>query len=541
MLFYRLRDALRAAFAADPRTFYVRGYFVLLLLLGLCFYKDYGVSWDEQADRTNGMVSARYAVGLVAPNNNFFPNTPDIHGYVENDHGVFFEMPLALLDKVVFGIEDSRTYFLTRHFAVFVVFMMGVWALYKTARVRFRSTRVGLLASTLLVLSPRFFAESFYNGKDIVFLAFFTLGIYTLVRLLERPTWRRAVVHGLATAAAVDVRILGILLVAMTLGMLALEALFGPREPQRGRRLGQVVPVFLGAAVVGIYLGWPYLWEAPVRNFLTAFDNMKKFRFIAEVLYMGRRVSTLELPWHYAPVWIVITTPVAYTAAFVLGVLGALAALVRRHLAHLRTFAGRLDILFLGWFILPIAMVIVLHSVIYDGWRHLYFVYPALLLLAVRGAGSVWQLGRHYRWARPVALGAAVLAGGEMLYTIGRMVQAHPQEQVYFSFLSPAEVETQFERDYWALTYRQGLEWIARHDPSPQINVRTTNPGLIDNNLAIMKPEDRARFRENAPGKAQYFLGAYRVHPEPYPDSLGNEVYAVKPYGIKALTVLYKW
>ncbi len=43
------------------------------------------------------------------------------------------------------------------------------------------------------------------------------------------------------------------------------------------------------------------------------------------------------------------------------------------------------------------------------------------------------------------------------------------------------------------------------------------------------------------PGKEQYFLGAYRTHPEPYPDSLGKEIYTVRPYGIKALSVLYRW
>jgi len=252
-------------------------------------------------------------------------------------------------------------------------------------------------------------------------------------------------------------------------------------------------------------------------------------------------VGTLELPWHYAPVWIIVTTPVAYTVAFVLGVIGLLYALMRRNLAYLRTFEGRLDVLFLGWFSLPIIMVIALESVIYDGWRHLYFVYPAMLLLAVRGAVALWQASQQHRWVRPVALGLALVAGGEMVYTAARMVQAHPQQQVYFSFLAPSQVERLFERDYWGLTYRQGLEWILQHDDSPELNVTAQNGGLIENNLAIMKPEDRVRFRVAGPGTEQYFLGAYRTHPEPYPDSLGKEVYTVKPYGVKALSVLYRW
>lgn len=545
MFFSRLRDFLGSVFSTShSATFYVRGYFVLLLLLGLLLYKDYGVSWDEPVDRTNGMVSAKYVASLIAPEwtdaQAGFSSTPDIHGYRENDHGVMFEMPLAFLDQSI-GISDSRTYYLLRHFMVFLVFLAGTWAVYNIGRIRFRSWKFGLLLSTLLVLSPRFFAESFYNAKDVVFLAFFALGVYTLVRLLERPTLRRAAVHGLATAAAVDVRILGILLIAFTVGMVALEALFGPPTREHRLKLAKAVPVYLLVAVAGIILFWPYLWEAPLENFLTALDNMKKFRWNGEVLYLGQRVSTLALPWHYAPVWITITTPVAYTVAFVVGLVGAVYGLLRHNLAYLRTFEGRLDVLFIGWFFLPIVMVIVLESVIYDGWRHLYFVYPGLLLLAGRGLWALWQAGRERRWLRPVAIGAAALAGGEMAYTVGQMVLAHPQEQVYFSCISGPDAEQLFERDYWGLSYREGLEWILAHDSAAQFNVRCPNDGLLENNLAIMKPDDRARFRVNAEGKEQYYLGAYRTRSEPYPAEFGNEVHTVNAYGMKVLSVLYRW
>ena len=374
-----------------------------------------------------------------------------------------------------------------------------------------------------------------------MFLALFALGVYTLVRLLEQPTLARAAVHGLASAAAVDIRILGVLLLAMTVGMVALEILFG--RPERGVRLqlARAMPVYLLVAVAGIIALWPYLWEAPLANFLTALDNMSKFRWNGEVLYLGQRVSTLALPWHYAPVWILVTTPLAYTAAFVLGVLGIAYALVRHNLAYLRTFEGRLDILFAGWFGLPIIMVIVLHSVIYDGWRHLYFVYPGLLLLAGRGAYALWQVGQQVRWLRPLALVATAIAGLEMAYTVGQMALAHPQEQVYFSCISGPDAERLFERDYWGLSYREGLEWILQHDPAPQLNVTCQNAGLLENNLAIMKPEERTRFRVGGEGKEQYFLGAYRTHPEPYPTELGPEIYAVNAYGMKMLTVLYHW
>ncbi len=517
------------------------GYFALLLLLGLLCYRDYGVSWDEEALRRNGLVSAKYVAGLVAPEwtahqPKFIP-IPDLHGFRDNDHGVLFEVSVVAAAKIL-GVADSRTYFLLRHLGVFLVFSGGVWALYNLARVRLGSWRWGLLVSALLVLSPRFFAEAFYNGADIVFLALFTLGIYTLVRLLRRPSAGRAAVHGLATAAAIDVRILGVLLVAFTLGMLVLEAGFGPGGRARRGQLARLVPLYLAVAAAATVAGWPYLWEAPVHNFLFVLLRMSRYSaWNGQVLYLGRVVSALELPWHYAPVWMLITTPVAYSAALLLGAGGALAGLLRRPWAFLRTWEGRLDVLLLGWLLLPLLLVIGLKSVIYDGWRHLYFVYPALLLLAGRGAQVVWRAHRRGPLLRRLALAATVGAGLEMTYTVARMWRAHPQQQVYFSFLPPRAAEQLFEGDYWGLSYRQGLEWIARHDSAAVLGVAAQNDGLIEKNLSIMRPQDRARFRYAGVARARYFLSAYRTHPQPYPDSMGREVYQVRAYGRRVLSV----
>ena len=523
------------------RAFWVRGYFALLLLVGLAGFRDYGVAWDEEVLRTNGMVSAKYVAGRLAPawtaHQPKFANIPDIHGYRDNDHGVLFELPLVAAAKAL-GVADSRAYYLLRHLAVFLVFAAGVGAVYGLARVRLRSWRGGLAVSTALVLSPRFFAEAFYNASDVVFLALFALGAYTLVRLLRRPSLGRAAVHGLATAAAVDVRVLGLLLVAFSLGMGALEAGFGPPERARRAALGRALALYLAVAAAATVAGWPFLWEAPVSNFLYVFQHLSRYStWDGQVLYWGQVISAHRLPWHYAPVWIFITTPLAYTALFGLGAGGALWGLLRRGLTGLRTFEGRFDVLLLGWLGLPLVLVIGLHSVLYDGWRHLYFVYPALLLLAGRGAHGLWreaQPGQPRRWLAGAALG---LAGLNVACTAAAMGRAHPQEQVYFSCLPPAAAERLFERDYWGLSYRQGLEWIARHDSAATLGVAGQYDGLIEKNLAILAPRTRARFRLVGAARARYFLSAYRTHPAPYPDSVGREVYCVQAYGLRVLSV----
>ena len=529
------------AFSLSRRKPVVRLYFGLLLLLGLLCFRDYGVSWDEEVLRTNGMVSAKYVAGLVAPEwtarQAKFANIRDIHGHRDVDHGVLFELPLVLAAKAL-GVADSRAYYLMRHLAVFLVFMAGVWALYQLARWRLHSWRWGLVVCSLLVLSPRFFAEAFYNASDIVFMALFTLGVWTLVRFLRRPAWGTAAVHGLATAAAVDVRVLGVLLVAFTVGILLVQLLAAPRGPGALRNGLQASGIYLAVTAVGVVAGWPYLWEAPVQHLVQVFARLSQYKaWNGQMLYLGHIISGQQLPWHYAPVWILVTTPVAYVGAFLLGAGAVLAGVLRRPLGMLRTAEGRLDILFIGWFCLPLLLVIGLRSVLYDGWRHLYFIYPALLLLAGRGAQALWAARRRGPRLTWLVRAAAAVAGLELAYTAARMWRAHPQQQVYFSFLPPAAATRLFEGDYWGLSYRQGLEWVAAHDTTAELGVAGQNDGLIEKNLAIVKPEVRKRFKLVGAARARYYLTAYRKHPEPYSDSTGREVYRVQAYGQRVLSV----
>lgn len=525
------------------QTAYVRAYFVAVVLLGLFIYRDYGVSWDESYDRVQGLVTAKYILSSLAPhwteNRTVFIGVPDFQTYLENDHGALFHTPFAFIE-VLLGV-DSRTFYLIKHVGVFLTFVLGLWSMYAMARIRFSSWKVGLFACTLLLLSPRIFADAFYNSKDLVFLSIFTFGVYTLVRFLHRPTLAGAVLMGFGTALTTDIRILGCVLFALALGMLFLEVVFGTTSKAHRLFLGKAAACYCATTIVFTIIGWPYLWTGPIDNFFMAFENMKRFRFDAEVLYLGQLVPTLHLPWHYAPVWIVVTTPVAYTISFVVGLFSYGFQLLRNALATLRTLEGRLDLLFAGWFFVPLLMVILLHSVIYDGWRHLYFIYPAMILLATRGIYAVWRASQRQLLLKRVALVLAMLVGAEVMYTVVRMVKAHPNQQVFFSFLSAPQAEQLFERDYWGVSYRKGLEWILAHDTSPLINVDSPFPILLENNLGILKPADRARFKINPAAKEVYYLTSYRAHPEPYPASVGNEVHAVRTNGIKILSVFYRW
>jgi hypothetical protein len=516
----------------------VGGFFAVLLALGFWLHRDYGVSWDEPNNHLNGLVSVKYLAQLVKPEiARQYPLIPDLRVFRDADHGVAFELPLAVLGYLVTP-HDSQAFYYLRHLLIFLVFVLGVWALYKLGSIRYQDWRLGLLAAGLLVLSPRFFAEAFYNGKDIVYMALFTLAMYRLVRLLERPTLGRALVHALVTALAVDVRVQGLLLVPVTLIMLGLEAAKRPNAEMPRVEWAAVGSLYVGAALIFTVLGWPYLWAMSFTELLAATQRISQYPWAGYVVYFGQLLSPPP-PWHYLPVWIGITTPLPYTAAAAIGGAAWGISLFRRGQNSLRTFAGRLDWLFIVWLLVPLLLVIGLRAVVYDGWRHLYFIYPAFLLLAVRGAQVVYLIAQRGYWWRRAALAGGFLGVLGTAHAGWRIIRDHPHQQVYFSFLPASYAQTHFDLDYWGLSYRQGLAWVLAHDAAPTITVYSPWPSghLVYVNSLILPPAERARLRFAAAPNADYILTNYRYRTQSLPDNMGREVHTIRVNGLRILSV----
>ena len=110
--------------------------------------------------------------------------------------------------EVALGLHDEREIYFLRHLLNFLVAWAGAIAVWLLALRRFGDWRPALLAAAFLVFSPRLFAESFYNSKDIVFMAAVAIGLNTAIGLvyLEREIrlphearheelWRRDAVY----------------------------------------------------------------------------------------------------------------------------------------------------------------------------------------------------------------------------------------------------------------------------------------------------------------------------------------------------------
>jgi hypothetical protein len=482
---------------------------------------DFGVSYDENSpQREIGIFNYLYlsegASGLFDP------------GFPERNFGPAFEILLVAIEKEL-GLADSRPVFLVRHGATFLLFCLGVFFFYRLCLRHFGSRPTAIFACGLLVTSPRIFADSFYNSKDIPTLSLFVISIYTLVRLLDEGTARRASWHALTSALLIDIRIVGVFVPAMTLLLGAGDLLFvksATRPPARRVAALALYLALLGGLTVAFL---PFLWRSPLEHFVALFHRIPFGRM---VLYLGQDLPAARLPWHYLPVWIGVTTPLSYLALFGVGLLTVAGSCLTTpaRLFGQREARGRL--IWALWGLGPVASVVATNSLVYDGWRHVFFVYPGLVMIAVEGARRIARWGRvrlpagHGPPGWALAVAACVLVFAEPVWF---MIRYHPCENVFFNRLAGDTMSTVRERlelDYWGLSYRRGLEYVLRHDGRRSIKV-LLKPGAGDVSAAILPSADRRRLAFVDRGRdAEYYLGNYRWHRGEYP--FRHEVYSVR-------------
>ncbi len=473
--------------------------FAVLLLTGLFVYRDYGYSWDEETSRwwngrPNYTLLAHGKRGLLEATG-------------EKYHGPAFEIVLYTLERRL-QLRDTRPIYFMRHLVTFLLFFASVVVFYRVLRRRFHQRLIGLAGAAFLVLSPRIFADAFYNSKDLALLSAYVFSLATLGRFLRRPTNGSAALHALACAFLIDIRILGAVVPLLTVVLL-------PACWLARRRRGETTPLawkpLLGFALLTmlfVTLFWPILWRNPPLHLYRAFREMSSYPWGGSVLYRGAIIKASRLPWHYLPWWMLISTPIVYSLLFAVGVGRFVAEALRRPVHFLARRPA--DLAWVAAFFLPLGAVIGLHATVYDGWRHLYFIYPAFLFLAVLGFVTLFGLARRVRFAVPAFVAACAVPVAATAWT---MVRDHPYQNVYFNALAGPDLQTikgRYELDYWGLSARAGLEKLLARDPRPVVTV-FADTSAIEQSLMLLSPEQRGRVyltRDRA--RADYFLSHYR-------------------------------
>ena len=434
------------------------GLAILAFVLVFLTFRDYGVTWDEDAHNWYGNFVLDYYLS-------FFVDHNALHWRDLYNYGAIFDTLAAALNRVSpIGIYE------TRHLLNALVGILGLVGCCKLGHAM-GGARVGFLAGLFLLLTPNYYGQMFNNPKDIPFAVGVVWATYYMVRivpLLPRPPLRPLIKFGVVVGMTMGVRVGGLMILCYFGLLLAVDGLWRTIATQRAFLLIESTWIafwrVLLPAVVFAYpvmlLFWPWGQTDPIENPLRALAFFSHQTFPFSTLFAGQFVHASDLPWTYLPTYIALALPELVLVLLLCAPVLAGTAIwcewpdLRRE-SVLSHFVVGFGIVF------PVAFAIVIKAVLFDGMRHFIFVLPLIAVAAAVVADQAYTRLASLPYRRPIY---AML----IIYGIGHlsiMGILHPDQYVYYNAFvgGIGGAQRKFKLDYWANSYAEAVRGLQNY------------------------------------------------------------------------------
>lgn len=514
--------------------------FLAILALGLCTAGDYGVYCDELSEQVILQENLKeYALRLGMEEAAAYYDRLGVQRITQSaeiDHGQAAFYPLAW--ALPLCESDPATLHLLWHGYAWLLFTLGLAGMYLLLRELGLRRWTALAGMLTMLLSPRFFAEGHYNNKDVALLVFAIWCFLLALRLWKRPVPLRGALFSLAGALAANTKVVGLLI----WGFLGLGAVICLTAGRRwNRRAVWASLTTLGVFCAAYVLLTPAMWNDPAEYLRYLLQNASGFtRWTGVVLFRGVLFDhqTNPLPRYYLPATAFLTTPLYFFPLAAAGQLAAFARwkkapgkLLREPESLLLLCATLLWALFMGY-------VVLRRPLIYNGWRHFYFLYASFGLLAAYGLQALadrWNAGT-----------VAVLAAVCLTVSAAGIAANHPYQYAYYNPLAPADAEETMELDYWDVSTVNALRALLssgeRNGALPAIVSGTDDMSQfgLDTGLSALTAEEKARLTVTSQQPDAPYLFSNTTYGRIYatqPPEGYRELFSLRSYGRRLCTV----
>ena len=372
-------------------------------IIGLKSFQDYGISLDERWHRETGLLYYEFIKGFIFQKVDIASFREIVTGNVLPviTQQVIFDLPIEFLIDL-FDIENSYQIYHLRHIINFFYFFISIYLFFKILRKRFPEKIYAYMGMLILFLSPRIFAESFYNNKDIFFLSLTIINVYTAINLINKPSLKSSILFSITAALAFDARIMALLFIAITYFIILIKS-FEKKDYFKKNLKFFSISIILFPLFIIVF--WPYLWFGVVDNLIFYFQNIPQPPI--KNYYFGDYLFPQNTPWHYNFVWILITSPIVMIILFLIGFF----QIFSRNLNRVFKIDNKLNHLWRGnremydsyflYILLIIFLSLIIFNYNFDSWRHLYFIYPFIITISLSGVYFLIALtkNKHFKIA----------------------------------------------------------------------------------------------------------------------------------------------
>jgi len=492
--------------------------FSVIFVTGMISVKDYGATNDEYNQRLAGFITLNYLGEKLAPKllekyrvDKSYPKFENVPSNLRYYGGTIIHTPLALME-IILNIKDKKNVFLFKHYVLFTIFFLSLIVFFNICKNRFSDWKYGIFGVLLLFISPRIFANSFYNNLDIPFMAFVIFSLNYGLNVLKEQNFKNIMFFSFVSAVCIDIRIMGIIIPSAITFILFLNNF---TKNQDYKKIFFSIFSIFTLTFLFVVLTWPMLWENPFGNLIKVFNNLANHPIAGNNFYLGELIPYSKLPWHYVPIWIFATTPLLYSFSFFIGIAKFFIDIFNKK--NLDIFFQ--DLIFFLIIFVPILATIILGSSLYNGWRHMFFIYPCLIIFVLIGINFIFKNIKNTKF---YYLFQFVIVFS-LLNTSYWMIKNHPHQYVYFNRYMSSNVGKIFELDFMAASYKKNLDYLIKNEKKDKYYIYNSSDTKLWYPLFSLKDEDRLKFIETKKENAEYWVTNYHFDRNIYDSDFFNK------------------
>lgn len=471
-------------------------FFVILFFVGIFTFKDYGISFDEQIQREHLFVNYNEYIKIInkvvkidsikrAAEYKIIENAKEtIKLYPYKYYGVGIQYPIIIIEQITGFKMDISTSFYLKHLYTFLIYFISMIYFYLLLnKFIIKNKKISLIGTMILVMSPRIYGDAFYNIKDLVFMSLSIINYYYCFKYLKSNKLKDIIKLCIITAFTINSRVAGGLII-FTCFIFKLVL----NKKNLKKTIYSLLQVFIFTYIF-YFVITPGMWYDPimfpielVKFFYNYSDPLSKF--IQTTYYFGEVVKSTNLPWHYVPVWIIITTPILYIVLFIIGSINNINVIIKKKLEKVNIYLLFTNIILFS----TLLFCIIAKPTLYGGWRHLYWLYPLIIINSIVGLKYLFD---KFKSSKLAYLIVGILLINQICIA-GWMIKNHPYQYNYFNMPIRKYAVNNFEINYYKLANTDAIKYIVEHDKRKNILIKSEYNEAI---LNLLNKKDRDRIK----------------------------------------------
>lgn len=463
--------ALPEAIFKSRRSFNILGGIVLVLML--IMNSQTRPTYDEAIERAYGKASLEYYLTMGRDTSFFAPYSegwgtsfPEMKYY-----GTGFEIFPALYSKFISSTGEFRL----RHILNTLFGFLAIWFAALIA-VELRGYLLGMVVLLTMLLSPTFIGLSSLDNKVIPLALGYTASVYFLIRILkEYPARKWLYMLGaiLSIALAVSIRVAGIITV-FYYGLFTLYVLFRERKKEQRLKTGSFIIYIAVICLTGTLIGLLFYPNFFREGFGHITESLRLVREFKEtyLLFEGKEIYNKTAPWYYLFKILSLTVPLFILGGFMLYLISLI---VERKLG-----TTPLILLFVVFF--PLVILTIQKASVYNGWRHIAFIYPSFCVLAALGIYWLFEVVKNFYLRVFSGIILALLIFRVVIW----MINYTPYSYVYYNLLAGdyrKNIYGIYEMEFYSTGTLKTYDWLWKNrlkNSREPVIIFSNNPVLVE-------------------------------------------------------------